>query len=194
MADTALIVGLAGSAGILALGVAPTVIGRRLAARREARARQRERATHEEELRAVLDEVAAGLDECEQAMHALEALYLRFGRTVGHEARGREALLQSGRATLRLARSVDRLAVRLGSHDGLTSAAAHARNGFVTFTSAVTNLAFASEGAGAAEHHRAMQSGKVDIERARTDFVAMTAAYGGSRTPERTVAYPIRTG
>jgi hypothetical protein len=186
VADTALILGLAGIGGTLTVGIASPFIAARFAAKQQSQALEHERTMRdEEELRAVLDEVAGRLDDCETTMRALEGRYLVFGRNIAEEEQGRAAILGSGDANLRLGRSVDRLAVRLGRHHPMTRAAADARNALMGFTSAVSSLGFMPDQAQSGQHHAEMEAAKRDLDQARVDFMELATAYAGSRVPRR---------
>lgn len=193
MADTALILGLAGISGTL---MSPWIAGRfsnrqQQRALVDERARQERAFEHErtmrdeEELRALLDEVVALVDDCEEAMRAAEGRFLLWGRKIGEEEAGRSAVVRAGEANLRLSRATGRLAVRLGSHHPLRHAAVEAHNGAGRFVGAIGSLAAMGEEADLQHVGDEMTAGKTEFKDARSRFVELATAYAGSRLPRR---------
>jgi hypothetical protein len=184
VADTALILGLAGISGTVVVGVASPWIAAHFAGKQQERTFEHERTMRDaEELRAVLDDVAACLDACDEAMHAAFGRFIRWGRRIAEEEDGREKLERLGGPIQRLDRGTGRLAVRLGEHHPVKRAADEAQRAVRTFTDAIVNVAFMAEQADPTRERAEMERGRGDFGRARSAFVEAASAYAGSRLP-----------
>lgn len=175
VADTALILGLAGITGTL---VSPWLAAR-FASRqqehaleheraRQERAFEHERTMHdEEELRSLLDEVAASQEDCFTGMNAAFAKFLVVGWKIGRDEEGHAKLEELSAASDRLRLLTGRLAIRLGAHHPVKHAAVEVQNALGMFAGGILNIAFMAEEAELIEYGEEMEQGKSDFAATR---------------------------
>ncbi len=186
VADTALILGLAGIGGTVVVGIASPWIAASLAGKQQARALEHERTTRDEgELRAVLDEIVARLDDCGAAARTVQGRLVMHGRKIGQEQQGTDAIVAVGDANLVLGRTIGRLAIRLGNDHPVRRAALEASNAIGRVVGAAGNIAFMADEADLASHAAEVREGVEEFDRARRAFVDVASAYAGSRLPRQ---------
>jgi hypothetical protein len=184
VADTALILGLAGMASTLSLGLAAPWLQSRFKVDEQTRAFEHERTMRdEEELRRVLDEVMTRLDECQTAMHVVFGRHLRWGRKFGEDEEARSRLVELGEATQELRAVTGRLAVRLGVGHVLRLAAVEALNGALRFSAAVTEIAFMADQADLVALGAEIEQSQKEFSTARNEFIDLAVGFAGSRVP-----------
>jgi hypothetical protein len=185
VADSALILGLAGIGGTVAVGIASPWVAARFVSEQQERTFAHERTMRDsEELRAVLDELAGCLEDCDSAMQAAFHQLLRWGRKVGEEP-GRAKLEGLDTASERLRHVVGRLAIRLGEDHPVNRPATDTQLALRTFISAVENVAFLGDQADLVKLNAEAEKGRQDFDRARSAFVEAASAHAGSQLPQR---------
>jgi hypothetical protein len=115
MADTALILGLAGIGGTVAASIASPWIAAHLATEQQESAFEHERTMRDtEQLRILLDEIAVEMHETGSALGTLTTALKHLGQGIGERENWRQTLFTAGEHGRNLRVLVERLAVRIG--------------------------------------------------------------------------------
>jgi hypothetical protein len=185
MTDTALILGLAGIGGTVAAGTLTPWVAAHFASEHQRRAFEQERTMRdEEELRTVLDGVAASIEDCDAAMHNADVLVLRWGRMLGQQDVTQD-LTTMRTADRELRALTGRLAIRLGRQHPVRRAAVSALSGYSSVLRAIYLIAFMAADVELTKARLEMEEGRRQFDEARTAFVELATAYAGSRLPRR---------
>ncbi|WP_028060496.1 hypothetical protein [Candidatus Solirubrobacter pratensis] len=191
MADTALILGLAGIGGTLTAGLVSPAIGARFARTQQQRQFAHDQAMRDtQELRTLLDEIAARLEEADEALGTSYQWFIRLGLEMSGEEKATKAFAEASRQGRARAILVERLTIRRGAEDGPTRAAAAARDAMMRALREIDMIAALRHEERLLEANRAIEAERAAFKAAREQFVRAALELVGSHV----VAAPVAHG